>query len=226
MGFYKLGRRPASSTLLLLILFFFISYLALTCAPYGHDQLLKMPQLQVEKAAVFASFLFNQGNHAASPLLNQTTRLSVYNFIKDNPGLHFRAISDYLKLPVGVLQYHLGLLVNGGLLSTYSDGRYKRYFESRKFTETEMKTISALRRRVSGMILVALLKKPQMTHKDLAKQVNISSQALSWHIDQLKRINLVKRNAEGLNVKYSLDNATQQIVNRCATLLYGAEARV
>ena len=220
-----LGRRPASSTLILLMLIFFISYLALTCAPYNHDQVLKVPQLRVDKAVVFASFVFNPRENAASTLLNQTSRMTVFNFIKDNPGLHFRAISDCLRMPIGVLQYHLGLLVNGGLIFAYRDGRYKRFFESKKFTDKEMETISALRHKVSGMILIALLKKPQMTHRDLAKQLNISSQALSWHMKQLEKVNFIERNADGLNVTYSLDEATQRIVDRCATFLVGTAGR-
>jgi len=221
-----LGRRPASSTLILLMLILFISYLAFTCAPYNHDQLLRVPQLHVEKAFVFASFLFNQRENAASTLLNQTTRMTVFEFIKDNPGLHFRALSDCLRMPIGVLQYHLGLLVNGGLISVHRDGRYKRFFETKKFTEKEMETISALRHKVSGMILTALLKKPQMTHRDLAKQLGISSQALSWHMKLLEEMNFIRRNADGLNVTYSLDEATQRVVDRCAELLASAAGRI
>jgi len=204
--------------MLLLILVFILSYLALTSAPYNHNQLLKVPNLQVEKAAVIACFLFNPGEHAASTLLNQTTRMTVFDFIRDNSGLHFRAISDCLKMPIGVLQYHLGLLVNSGLITVYPDGRYRRYFEAKRFTETEMKVISALRRKVSGLILVALLKRPQTTHKDLAKQLKVSSQALSWQMNRLERMNLVKRNVEALNVKYSLDEGIQGLVYRYAVL--------
>ena len=208
------------------MLIFFISYLALTCAPYNHGQLLKVPQLRVDKAVVFASFFFNPRENAASTLLNQTTRMTIFDFIKDNPGLHFRAISDCLKMPIGVLQYHLGLLVNGGLICVYPDGRYRRFFEPKKFTETEMKTISALRHKVSGMILIALLKKPQMTHRDLSKHLNISSQALSWHMNQLERMNFIKRNVNGLNIKYSLDEAIREIVRRYTSFPIGAAGRI
>jgi len=171
-----------SSTTLLLIMMFFISFLALTCAPYNHNMLLKVPKVHVEEAIKFSVWLiFGEiSQSGVSTLLNQTTRMDIYSFIKDNPGIHFRALSDCLNLPIGVLQYHLSLLVDGGLLSTYRDGRYKRYFESKRFTETEMKVLSTLRHGTSGRILEVLLKKPRTTHKDLASQLNISSQALSW----------------------------------------------
>lgn len=222
-------RGRTSSTLLLLIMIFFISLLALTgAAPHDYTELLKVPKVHVEGAIAFSAFsVFNwKFQNEVSTLLNQTTRMDIYSFIKSNPGLHFRALSNYLSLPIGVLQYHLGLLVDKGLLSTYQDRRYKRYFEPKRFSETEMKVISILRNGTSGRILVALCCKPQITHKDLAARLNISSQALTWQINRLEEMNCVKRSAEGLNVKYSLDEATCALVSQYVTLLENAAGRV
>jgi len=215
-------RRRASSTALLLIMVFFFSFLALTCAPYNHGLLSKIPKVHVDEALMLSALsFFGRSLNEASTLLNQTTRMDIYSFVKDNPGLHFRALSDYLGMPIGVLQYHLGLLVNGGLLSTYQDGRYKRYFESKRFTESEMRVISVLRNGTSGKILVALFEKPQMTHKDLALELNISSQALSWQMNRLEKMGFIKRGVEGLNVKYSLNDSVCVTVGQCAALLNG-----
>jgi len=200
---------------------FFVSFLALTCAPYNHNQLLKIPKVNVEEAMTLSALsVLNWKNQAeVSSLLNQTTRMDIYNFVKANPGVHFRALSNYLGMPIGVLQYHLGLLVNAGLLFTYQDGRYKRYFESKRFNETEMKIVSFLRHETAGKILLALLEKPQTTHKDLAAQLNISSQALSWQMNRLEQMGFIKRNIEGINVKYSLDEAICSTVSQCVTFL-------
>jgi len=219
--------RRTSSTLLLLIIVFFFSFLALTCAPYNHGLLSTIPKVHVDEALMLPALsIFGSGFSEASILLNQTTRMDIYSFVINNPGIHFRALANSLSMPIGVLQYHLGLLVNGGLLSTYRDGRYKRYFESKRFTETEMKVISALRNGTSGKILVALFEKPQMTHKDLASQLNISSQALSWQMHRLEKMGLVKRNVEGLNVKYSLDETIYTTVSQSKMLLNSAAGRI
>lgn len=219
-------RRRASSTALLLIMIFFFSFLALTCAPYNHGLLSKIPKVRVDEALMLPALsIFGRSFNEASTLLNQTTRMDIYSFVKDNPGLHFRALSDYLGMPIGVLQYHLGLLVNGGLLSTYKDGRYKRYFESKRFTETEMKVISVLRNGTSGKILVALFEKPQMTHKELALELNISSQALSWQMNRLENLGFIKRNVVGLNVKYSLDETICTTVSQYSMLLDSVAGR-
>jgi len=206
---------------MLFILICFISFLALTCAPYNHNLLLRVPKIHVEEAMAYSAWLVFGGNsyYEPSTLLNQTTRMSIYDFIEENPGIHFRALSNYLSMPIGVLQYHLGLLVNGGLLSTYQYGRYKRYFVSKWFSETEMKAISILRHETSGKILTALLKKPRTTHKALAAELGISSQALSWQMRCLERTGFIKKEVESVNVKYSLDETNSVVVDRCLTLL-------
>jgi len=159
-------------------------------------------------------------------LLNQTTRMTVFNFVKENPGLHFRAIADSLNVPIGVLQYHLGLLVKAGLVSVYPNGRYKRYFESHKFTEVEMKVVSALRHKTPCMILIALLRKPRISHGDLAEQLEISSQALSWQMKEMEKMNLVRRSIEGLGVKYSLEEAIRTTVNQYSKLPNGVAGKI
>ena len=139
-----------------------------------------------ESSFVNSSFVqeisFNQG----SSFLNQTTRVQIYNFITNNPGINFRGICNSLTLPIGVVQYHLAVLTKGGLVSNRRDGRNKRYFEPKKFSSIEMKIISVLRHETAGKILPILHDEESASHEKLAQRLNISSQALTWHIKQLK----------------------------------------
>jgi predicted transcriptional regulator len=79
-----------------------------------------------------------------------------------------------------------------------------------------MKIISILRNGTSGKILVTLLNKPQITHKDLAARLEISSQALSWQMNRLENTGLIRRSVEGLSVKYSLNDTIYATVSQCA----------
>jgi len=175
----------------------------------------------VEGALAFSalSILNLRSEHEASVLLNQSTRMSIYSFVENNPGLHLRALATSLNLPIGVLQYHLDLLVGKGLLSTYQDGRYKRYFKSKRFSEAAMRVISLLRNGTSGRILAALFIKPQTTHKDLTAQLHISSQALSWQMSRLEKMGVISKNLEGLGVKYSLTEPVHATVCQYTSFL-------
>lgn len=149
-----------------------------------------------------------QGN---SSILNQPTRLEIYTFIKNNPGVHFRGICNNMDLPVGVVQYHLGVLEQAGLVSVHDDGQLKRYFESKIYTTKEVKLISILRHETTGKILAALSQSAFVLHKDLAHNLSISPQALSWQMNQLKKTGLIETEKQGITVKYfvSSENAAE-----------------
>jgi predicted transcriptional regulator len=153
----------------------------------------------------------NQGSH----LLNQTTRLRIYNFITNNPGINFRGICNSLTLPIGVVQYHLAVLMKGGFISNRRDGRNKRYFESKKFSSTEKKIISVFRHETAAKILAILHDEESASHGKLAQRLNISSQALTWHMNRLKEESLVTGRADGATIKYSLDETYLDAIEQC-----------
>ena len=119
--------------------------------------------------------------------------------------MQFRAVCAGLSLPVGLAQYHLGVLVKAGLVSFVRDGRYKRFFVSKRFTKREMAAISLLRHKTAKKILEALLSKKQLSHGRLADEVSISSQALTWQMRSLRNTEFVLQVNEGLKTVYSLD---------------------
>lgn len=153
----------------------------------------------------------NNGAH----LLNQTTRMQIYTFITKNPGINFRGICNSLALPIGVVQYHLAVLMRGGLISNRRDGRNKRYFESKKFSSIEKKILSVLRHETAAKILAILHDDESASHGKLAQRLNISSQALTWHMKQLKEESLVTGRADGATIKYSLDETCLDAIEHC-----------
>jgi predicted transcriptional regulator len=147
---------------------------------------------------------FSVSNASQAPFTN-STRTQIYNYIESNPGVQFRGICASLSLPIGLAQYHLGVLVKAGLVSFIRDGRYKRYFLSKKFSKKERLTISLLRHETAKRILEALLNKKQLSHGELAGEVSITSQALTWHMKRLGKTEFVLQANEGLKTIYSLD---------------------
>lgn len=152
-------------------------------------------------------------------VLNQTTRMQIYSFITNNPGTNFRGICSSLALPIGVVQYHLGVLTKGDLISDCRDGRNKRYFKSRKFSSIEMKIISALRHETVEKILTILHNEESEAHGKLAQRLQISSQALTWHMKQLQQKGLVTGLADGLTIKYFLAEEQVETIKECLEII-------
>jgi predicted transcriptional regulator len=150
---------------------------------------------------------------------NNGTRTQIYNYIEDNPGVQFRGICAALSLPVGLAQYHLGVLVKSGLVSFIRDGRYKRFFHAKKFSKKEMLTISLLRHKTARKIFEALLNKKQLSHGELAGEVSITSQALTWQMKRLGKTEFVLQANDGLRTIYSLDKASAPLLIQYLTLV-------
>ena len=165
--------------------------------------------------SIFHSTIVYKSAIDKPPLLNQSTRMQVYSFIEANPGVHFRGVCSGLSIPIGVAQYHLGILTKTGLISFFQDGRYKRYFRSRSFRTKEMQVISVLRHRTVGKILRILTENNQLAHHDLASKLEISSQALSWQMARLKEMDIVDSATESLEVNYSINEENATIIKWC-----------
>jgi predicted transcriptional regulator len=75
-----------------------------------------------------------------------------------------------------------------------------------------MLTISMLRHETAKRILEALLRKKQLSHGELACEVSITSQALTWQMKRLGKTEFVLQANEGLRTIYSIDEASAPLL--------------
>jgi len=137
-------------------------------------------------------------------LLNSSTRLAIFNYVTNKPGVHFRGICSGLGLPVGVAQYHLALLTKAGLLASARDRRYKRYIKAGRYSQEEVEVISAMRCGTAREILRALLEGQPTHHYELASTVKVTSQALTWQMKHLKASGLIEAETDSRKVTYTI----------------------
>jgi len=201
--------RKVALTILLIMLTISISFAAAANIPNGLPDLSRVQHVDnLHQLTVSVPIVLGASLHSNStPPLNQQTRIEINNFIKSNPGVHFRGICDSLGLSVGVVQYHLSVLERAGFITSYTDGQNKRYFEHSAFTQTDMKLISLVRHETTAKILTTLSQNGSALHKDIARSGGVSSQALTWQMNQLKKTGLINTEKAGINVKYSLNDA-------------------
>jgi predicted transcriptional regulator len=148
-----------------------------------------------------------------------STRAMIYDFIKDNPGVQFRGICNELGLAIGLAEFHLGVLKKAGLISFIRDGRYKRFFEAKRFSLKEMQLISLLRHKTVSNILRSILTTKTMSHSELAYQLSITSQGLTWQMNQLKKAGVVQQSSEGIKAFYTLEETCAPILTEIMSLV-------
>ena len=171
------------------------------------------------KSHPFASSFAIGSPVSQNDTLSQTTRNTIFYVIEANPGIHFRGICSVLGVSIGVAQYHLGILTKAGLIRSFRDGRFKRFFNSQEFNFWELKIISLLRNKTTGIILTSLLRKKSVSHKSLVQEAGISSQALSWHVKRLKSLELLDVVSDGIRNEYFLKPEKTELVEKCLQLL-------
>ncbi len=181
----------------------FIAAASASDRPYFFSDIQHIGSLQ----ELSASIPIVVGTTLHSNPLDQPTRHEIYSYIKDNPGVHFRGICDGLGLSVGVVQYHLNVLEHAGLINTVTDGQNKRYLEHSAFTKTDVQLTVLMRHNTTAKILVILAQNGSALHRDIACCLGISSQALTWQMNQLKNEGIVSAEKAGVNVRYSLIDA-------------------
>ncbi len=156
---------------------------------------------------------------ASAPILANSTRSQIYDYIGGNPGVQFRALCSALCLPVGLAEYHLGVLIRSGLVSFVRDGRYKRFFISKRFSKREILAICLLRHKTVKRIIETLLCKKQLSHGSLAGEVAITSQALTWQMKTLRNTEFVLQVNDGLRTVYSLDESRSPTLVKCLAVV-------
>ena len=170
-----------------------------------HPPQVGLVSIGVGLATIYRSPLGIVSGPLGSPaLLNSSTRLAIYNYVTNAPGVHFRGICKSLGLPVGVAQYHLALLANAGLLASYRDRRYKRFFEAGRYSQEEVEVISAMRCGTAREILRALLEGQSTPHCELASTVEVTSQALTWQMKHLRASGLIEAETDSRKVTYTI----------------------
>jgi predicted transcriptional regulator len=179
--------------------------------------LLTLPTFTPQFPTAF-SLEVNVAERPAS-VFNNSTRIEIYDFIKANPGVQFRGICNQLGISIGLAEFHLGVLKKAGLISFFRDGRYKRFFESKKFSQKEIELISLLRHDTARSILKTMLEGKQISHGELACQLSITSQGLTWQMNRLKKEGIIQESKDDMKVIYSIVEAYAPMLTEIITLI-------
>jgi len=151
-------------------------------------------------------------------VLDQETRRTIYELIKNKPGLHFRNICRQLDKRMGVVQYHISVLEKTGYIRSIKDGRYKCFFATENDNNYKLKNlnsdpqmleviITSLRRKTPKMLLEHLI-----SHQEFSSICEVSTQAITFHCQRLQKNNIIESNKEGRQKYYSLTEQASKII--------------
>ncbi len=124
--------------------------------------------------------------------LDLDSRKRIFEYIRSRPGTFLREMERGLDMELGMLSYHLKVLVDAGMVRTEQEGNHLRYFSTGAVNPTDIKSISYLKNRSTRAILLFVLDKGSIRYCELAPLVGISKSTLTYHIKRLVLAELVK----------------------------------
>lgn len=126
-------------------------------------------------------------------------RQEIEELVKEKPGIFFRNTIRDTNRTVGVCQYHINRLLQEGKIISFETTNYKGYFPfyMKNLSNKRKTALVLLRVKNKGEILRILAERKEISQKELADQLNISVQNLSYHLKHLEDGGLIQKIKEG-----------------------------
>jgi len=123
--------------------------------------------------------------------LDFENRRKIFNYISEHPGIHTRELSRRLNLAYSTLNYHLYQLEKQDFITCKKQRKYQRYYAKYKVGVINRTVINLLRERVPNKIIIFLLAEICGTRKEISKAIEITSQAVAFHLKKLIELDVV-----------------------------------
>ena len=137
----------------------------------------------------------------------------LYGYIESNPGIHLSALTRLSDLGNNQATYHLDRLEKEGRIWSRRDGRLLIFFADSVPTASSFSSplldINFSKNSIKRSILMCLNQADLMdlagpSGSELARDIGISSQVLSYHVRSLIDWEMVERRRSGLKVSLSI----------------------
>ena len=138
-------------------------------------------------------------------LFDNSKRHTIFNTIRNSPGISFSALRHSIEMAPGIMEYHLTVLKKMGRVVSVQSGKNSAYFENTgKFSAFEKILLMRLRESTARKIVEILLTEPEVSRKDIAGKLKIAGPSVSWHTNQLSRDGIITVKKEGVYSHYAL----------------------
>lgn len=137
-------------------------------------------------------------------LLELETRRKIYDLVSRNPGLHLSKIAELLKMRTSLVEYHLLFLEKHQVVRGVKESGYTRYYIEGMIGTSDKKILSLIRQEIPLRVMLFLLKNDNSQHKEILKNVDVSSSTLSYHLKKMVDHGIIYVNTHGENRGYSI----------------------
>jgi len=143
---------------------------------------------------------------------SNTNTEKVLEYIQANPGSHLRGIKRDLDMAMGTVQYHLNSLEKQGKITSERQNFRKFYFSIGLFAENQRNILKIIKQDTAREILLFIIEKNNPTQKEIVNKIQISAASVTWHLDRLKKIDIIYELKDGKYKRYYLKIKPTEII--------------
>ena len=137
----------------------------------------------------------------------------VLQYIQAKPGSHLREIKRELGMAMGTIQYHLNLLEKQGKIMSDRQNFRKFYFPVGLFAENQRNILKIIKQDTAREILFFIVEKKNPTQQEIVNKIQISAASVNWHLDRLKKIDIIYEERDGKYKRYYLKTKSAEIIH-------------
>lgn len=126
-------------------------------------------------------------------VLTAPARAAILDVVQAEPGIHASAVLERVGKAHGVGEYHLGVLVREGFLTTVETPGFRRYFPTGRFSHAEMRALAALRDGQGEKLYRLIEANPGIHLSDLAARAGLTLPYVSRQVKGLVDAGLVDK---------------------------------
>lgn len=110
-------------------------------------------------------------------------RRELLAMVKKFPGLHLRELARQLGTSVALIEYHIPVLLDAGLIAVEADG-YQRVFPQ-DLPPANRAWIGTLREEIPTQITLLLLQQGAMRHGNICSELDLAKSKVSFHLKKM-----------------------------------------
>jgi predicted transcriptional regulator len=141
-------------------------------------------------------------------------RQRIFQAISQSPGISFSDLRQESGMSHGVLQHHLHQLEIKKKIVRHTTAMSTGYFENNGWSGIEKSLAIDARNLTTRKILEAVLASVEISRNDIARIVNISGPAVTWHTRRLSRDEIITICRRGRDIRICLSQEAAEIVRK------------
>jgi DNA-binding transcriptional ArsR family regulator len=126
-------------------------------------------------------------------VLNNSRRLSIFNYLIRNPGSHLRQIMNVYNLSPNQTSYHLATLERHGLITSYNDGRFRQFYANQNNLEElpSKELIKILKNENVITILYAIFNNSELSLASIREITHLHRNTIYKLLKQIKPFDVI-----------------------------------